>query len=188
MTFPLQLLQQSGFRINQGLSLAIERADENDVRRALANAQQERWQLAIIVLNSRNSDEIYNLVKSYSNGQLGLMTQCVNYQALKRNIRKLDMCKYTFMVRRIEMCLVDVENISQKINGKLGGINGVVNIKSALSRTSREDLFMFFGADVRMQRNRKPYEAIWIHLGHSFDLLEWSSINRSGCWFSRSDQ
>jgi hypothetical protein len=43
---------------------------------------------------------------------------------------------------------LDIENISQKINGKLGGINGVVNIKSALGRSSREDLFMFFGADV----------------------------------------
>ncbi len=43
---------------------------------------------------------------------------------------------------------LDVENISQKINAKLGGINGVVNVKSALSHSSRNDLFMFFGADV----------------------------------------
>jgi hypothetical protein len=43
---------------------------------------------------------------------------------------------------------LDVENISQKINAKLGGINGVINMRSALSRSSREDLFMFFGADV----------------------------------------
>jgi len=41
-----------------------------------------------------------------------------------------------------------VDNIAQKINGKLGGINGAVNIRSALTRSSREDLFMFFGADV----------------------------------------
>jgi hypothetical protein len=47
---------------------------------------------------------------------------------------------------------LDVENISQKINGKLGGINGIVNLKSALSRSSREDLFMFFGADVSHNR------------------------------------
>ena len=31
----------------------------------------------------------------------------------------------------------------------MGGINGVVNLKTALSHTSKEDLFMFFGADVR---------------------------------------
>jgi hypothetical protein len=51
--------------------------------------------------------------------------------------------------------ILDVENMSQKINGKLGGINGVVNIKSALSRSSREDLFMFFGADVSSRQIKK---------------------------------
>jgi hypothetical protein len=30
----------------------------------------------------------------------------------------------------------------------MGCINGVVNLKAALSRPSNEDLFMFFGADV----------------------------------------
>jgi len=44
--------------------------------------------------------------------------------------------------------LLDVQNLSQKINAKLGCINGVVNLKAALSRPSNEDLFMFFGADV----------------------------------------
>jgi eukaryotic translation initiation factor 2C len=128
-----QLLRQTGFIINTEPSLTIENPQENDVQNALSNASEQGWQLAIVILNSFNSDEIYNLVKSYSNGQIGLMTQCVNYQALKRNISKLHMY---------------VENISQKINAKLGGINGVVNIKSALSRSSRDDLFMFFGADV----------------------------------------
>jgi hypothetical protein len=76
--------------------LTIENPQENDVQNALSNASEQGWQLAIVILNSFNSDEIYNLVKSYSNGQIGLMTQCVNYQALKRNISKLHMCKYTF--------------------------------------------------------------------------------------------
>jgi hypothetical protein len=55
---------------------------------------------------------------------------------------------------------LDVENISQKINGKLGGINGVVNIKSALSRSSREDLFMFFGADVSSGQIKKTMQFV----------------------------
>jgi hypothetical protein len=46
------------------------------------------------------------------------------------------------------MICLDVQNLSQKINTKLGGINGIVNLKEALSHSSREDLFMFFGADV----------------------------------------
>jgi hypothetical protein len=68
---------------------------------------------------------------------------------------KLEMCKYTREEIYIRVCvlnILDVENISQKINGKLGGINGIINIKSALSRSSRDDLFMFFGADVSNRR------------------------------------
>ncbi len=44
---------------------------------------------------------------------------------------------------------LDVQNLSQKINAKIGGINGIVNLKEALSHPSDRDLFMFFGADVR---------------------------------------
>jgi hypothetical protein len=44
----------------------------------------------------------------------------------------------------------DVQNLSQKINAKMGCINGVVNLKAALSRPSTDDLFMFFGADVSL--------------------------------------
>jgi hypothetical protein len=46
-----------------------------------------------------------------------------------------------------------MDNLSQKINGKLGGINSVINLKSALSHSSNEDLFMFFGADVSININ-----------------------------------
>jgi hypothetical protein len=42
----------------------------------------------------------------------------------------------------------DIENLSQKINVKLGGINGVINLKAALMHVSNEDLCMFFGANV----------------------------------------
>ncbi|CAF5029492.1 unnamed protein product, partial [Rotaria sp. Silwood1] len=41
----------------------------------------------------------------------------------------------------------DVENLSQKINTKIGGINGIVNLKTALSQISNTDRFMFFGVD-----------------------------------------
>jgi hypothetical protein len=44
-----------------------------------------------------------------------------------------------------------VQNLSQKINAKMGCINGVVNLKSALSRPSNDDVFMFFGADVNIR-------------------------------------
>lgn len=49
----------------------------------------------------------------------------------------------------IRFLYLDLDNLSQKINAKMGGINGVANLKAALRRPSNEDLFMFFGADVR---------------------------------------
>ncbi|CAF1190043.1 unnamed protein product [Rotaria sordida] len=127
------LLRRNGFVINIEPSLTIKNSFEKEINNTLLDASRQRWQLAIVIINSRNSDIVYNCVKKYANTRIGLMTQCVNFQALERNMNKLDMY---------------VENLSQKINGKLGGINGVVNIKSALSHSSREDLFMFFGADV----------------------------------------
>ncbi len=55
-----------------------------------------------------------------------------------------------------------MDNLSQKINGKLGGVNSVINLKSALSRSSNEDLFMFIGADVSMHINSYHFQRLLI--------------------------
>jgi hypothetical protein len=67
--------------------------------------------------------------------------------------------------------ILDVENLSQKINGKLGGINSVINLKLALSRPSKEDLFMFFGADVKLLNKYENVRSTFFHLGNSFNML-----------------
>ncbi|CAF3974965.1 unnamed protein product [Adineta steineri] len=127
------LLERNGFVIHNVPSLIIKGIVDREITETLCNASKQQWQLAIVILNSYDSTRVYELVKRYGNRTIGLMTQCVNFQALKRNISNLRMY---------------VENISQKINGKLGGINGIINLKSALSHSSKDDLFMFFGADV----------------------------------------
>lgn len=75
--------------------MTIKSPADDDIYHALHDASQQRWTLAIIILDSRNanSDRTYSLVKTYGSKDFGLMTQCVDYQALKRNIDKLDMCK-----------------------------------------------------------------------------------------------
>lgn len=65
---------------------------ENDIYQTLTNASRQRWQLAIIVMNSFDCDTLYNRIKKFAHSKLGLMTQCVHYQALRRNIRNLNMC------------------------------------------------------------------------------------------------
>jgi hypothetical protein len=73
--------------------LTIKGTRENEIIETLRNASKQRWQLAIVILNSYDSANVYELVKHSANQNIGLMTQCVNYQALKRNIGNLTMCK-----------------------------------------------------------------------------------------------
>ncbi|CAF3663795.1 unnamed protein product [Adineta steineri] len=129
--FP-NLLRRNGFVIRSELAQIIKTSRKDDIRNGMAEASGNRWQLAIVILNDVPSD-VYDYVKQLGHQRLGLVTQCVDLIALENNLQKLHMY---------------VENISQKINGKLGGINSVVNTKLALSRSTKEDLFMFFGADV----------------------------------------
>ena len=65
---------------------------KDDIEKTLNNASKEGWQLAVVVLNN-TSDDVYDYVKQCGNQRLGLVTQCVSFQALEKNIQKLDMCK-----------------------------------------------------------------------------------------------
>jgi hypothetical protein len=65
---------------------------KDDIEKTLNNASKETWQLAIIVLNN-TSENVYDYVKQCGNQRYGLVTQCVSFQTLERNISKLDMCK-----------------------------------------------------------------------------------------------
>ncbi|CAF1565590.1 unnamed protein product [Adineta ricciae] len=129
--FP-ELLKRKGFVIRSKFDLRLEPDRKQNIERVLTDASQNRWQLAVIILDT-TIDQVYDYVKQLGNQQLGLRTQCIDMNALKKNTNNFSMY---------------VDNLSQKINGKLGGINSFVNTKLALSRSSKEDVFMFFGADV----------------------------------------
>ena len=130
-----------------------------EVETALKTASQQGWQLAVVVLNDV-APQIYECVKQLGNQQLGVVTQCVSFQALERNSGKLRMCKslnFLFCYDDIYRIFLDVQNLSQKINAKLGGINGIVNLKAALSHSANEDRFMFFGADVKLNDTLRSF-------------------------------
>jgi hypothetical protein len=130
-----------------------------EIEAAMKTASSQGWQLAIVVLNDVQPD-VYEYVKQLGNQRLGVVTQCVSFQALERNSGKLRMCKilnFLFIFDDIHLIFSDVQNLSQKINAKLGGINGIVNLKTALRHASNEDVFMFFGADVKPNDMIKSY-------------------------------
>lgn len=84
--------------------------------------------------------------------------------------------------------VADVQNLSQKINAKIGGINGVVNLKAALSHSSKEDLFMFFGADVRS--NKRSLSLVLaqsaVLVGDTHHVFQGSTVHRCRRWLVRS--
>ncbi|CAF4557350.1 unnamed protein product, partial [Rotaria sp. Silwood2] len=126
-----ELLRRKGFIIRPDLKL-VPIIETSNIENSLTEGSEKGWQLAIVILNT-NASQSYNDVKQIGHQKLGLRTQCIDWKTLCINMDKLHMY---------------VENLSQKINVKLGGINSIVCTKLALTRSSQNDLFMFFGADV----------------------------------------
>ncbi|CAF2767340.1 unnamed protein product [Rotaria sp. Silwood2] len=137
------LLQKYGIKINPYLKSIAKPSRKNDVDEAFKTIHSEDWQLAIVILNT--TDPVYNYVKKLGNQKLGLITQCTSFQAIERNSEKLHMY---------------VENLSQKINTKIGGINGIINLKTALNQASNNDRFMFFGVDVTHTTSSKERPSV----------------------------
>jgi hypothetical protein len=63
-----------------------------EIELAIKEAVRQGWQLAVVVLNDVQP-KVYDCVKQWGNQRLGLVTQCVSFQALERNSGKLRMCK-----------------------------------------------------------------------------------------------
>ncbi|CAF1269422.1 unnamed protein product, partial [Didymodactylos carnosus] len=127
-----QLLTCFGIQLRNKPYVASKPATRTEIEKQLLQASEQKWQLTLIILNN-TKEHVYEYIKRLGNQRLGVVTQCASFQAIQRNSGKLRMY---------------VENLSQKINGKLGCINGVVNLKLTLQRPQKEDLFMFMGADV----------------------------------------
>lgn len=128
-----------------------------EIESTLKTATNQGWQIAFVVLNDV-LPQVYDCVKQWGNQRLGLVTQCISFQALQKNSGKLRLCKNFIFIQNIffkQNPFLDVQNLSQKINAKIGGINGVVNVKTALSHSSNDDLFMFFGVDVSFNNRKK---------------------------------
>ncbi|CAF3469030.1 unnamed protein product [Rotaria sp. Silwood1] len=64
------LLERSSFVINTESSSTIKGSLENEINSTLVDVSNQRLQLAIVVLNSYDSNILYNLVKKYANRTL----------------------------------------------------------------------------------------------------------------------
>ncbi|CAF1254023.1 unnamed protein product [Rotaria sordida] len=138
------LLRRYGIGINSNPLTMAKPSRKDEIDKTFSNIKSQGWQLAIVILND-TIPAVYDYVKHLGNQKFGLITQCASFQAIERNSEKLHMY---------------VENLSQKLNAKIGGINGIINLKTALSQASHNDRFMFFGADVTHTTSSKEKPSI----------------------------
>ncbi|CAF0840758.1 unnamed protein product [Adineta ricciae] len=129
-----QAMSKYGIRLN---SSAIEKSDAASPDTILARMNELKTlgcEVIIYILN-QVGDDIYHAIKFFGNIKLGMVTQCTRFDKLQANSesRKMDMY---------------IQNLAQKFNAKLGGINQFVSLMRALtSPSTRSDVFMFFGID-----------------------------------------
>jgi eukaryotic translation initiation factor 2C len=134
-------------------SPAIEKSDAAVPQTILARMNELKIQgcEVIIYILNQVGDDIYHAIKYFGNVKLGIVTQCTRFDRLMSNSdpRKMDMY---------------IQNLVQKFNAKLGGVNQLVSLMRALtSPSARSDVFMFFGIDcthITCSRERPSIAAI----------------------------
>ncbi|CAF0797772.1 unnamed protein product [Didymodactylos carnosus] len=115
----------------------IVNPSRTDLHECLKYLKEQSYEVSLFLLY--NIDEkVYQFIKRASVQLVGVVTQCADFAAIRKNITKLDMYLYNFVC---------------KFNAKLGGINSLVNYKSVLlnsdvNNNAEDDCFMFIGADV----------------------------------------
>jgi len=129
-----QAMSKYGLRFN---SKPIEKSDAAVPQTILARMNELKMQgcEVIIYILNQVGDDIYHAIKFFGNVKLGIVTQCTRFDRLMSNSdpRKMDMY---------------IQNLVQKFNAKLGGVNQLVSLMRALtSPSARSDVFMFFGID-----------------------------------------
>ncbi|CAF1402264.1 unnamed protein product [Adineta steineri] len=132
--FPL-IISQYGIYFNSSPIMNSDPANSETIHNRLQELKEQNCEVVVFILNGVGED-IYKLIKYFGNQKLGIVTQCTDFVAIAKNIRS----------KKLDMYL---QNLVQKFNAKLGGVNGMVSLARALTSSStKDDVFMFFGADV----------------------------------------
>ncbi|CAF1131852.1 unnamed protein product [Rotaria sordida] len=130
----IHVMSKYGIRFN---SKPIEKSDAAVPQIILARMHELKIQGCEIIIYILNQvgDDIYHAIKFFGNIKLGMVTQCTRYERLVSNSDNHKMDMY-------------IQNLAQKFNAKLGGVNQLVSLIHPLMLSSaRSDVFMFFGID-----------------------------------------
>ncbi|CAF1375953.1 unnamed protein product [Rotaria sordida] len=129
------IIKQYGICFQTNPIMFSDPANPQVIHDRLRELKEKNCEVVLIILNGVGED-IYKSIKYSGNQKLGIVTQCTDFVAIAKNIRN----------KKLDMYL---QNLVQKFNAKLGGVNGMVSLARALTSSStKDDIFMFFGADV----------------------------------------
>ncbi|CAF4038008.1 unnamed protein product [Rotaria sp. Silwood2] len=129
------IIRQYGICFQSNPIMSSDPANPQIIHDRLRELKEKNCEVVLFILNGVGEDT-YKLIKYFGNQKLGIVTQCTDFVAISRNIRN----------KKLDMYL---QNLVQKFNAKLGGVNGMVSLARALTSSStKDDIFMFFGADV----------------------------------------
>ncbi|CAF0858888.1 unnamed protein product [Rotaria sp. Silwood1] len=129
------IIKQYGIYFQSNPIMHSDPANPQIIHDRLRELKENNCEVVLFILNGVGEDT-YKSIKYFGNQKLGIVTQCTDFVAIAKNIRN----------KKLDMYL---QNLVQKFNAKLGGINGMVSLARALTSSStRDDVFMFFGADV----------------------------------------
>ncbi|CAF3625397.1 unnamed protein product [Adineta steineri] len=127
------VIERFGINFEPNPIMKSDPAVPQKIHDRLQELKDANCEVVLFILNGVGED-IYKTIKYFGNHKLGIVTQCTDFVAIAKNINKLDMY---------------IQNLVQKFNAKLGGVNGMVSLARALTSSStKDDVFMFFGADV----------------------------------------
>ena len=87
-----KLMQFCGINFKAKPTSLAKPCDDATIQETLLNASKNRWQIAVVILHD-TPDHVYDVVKRCGNQKFGLVTQCIDFAALSKNINKLKMCK-----------------------------------------------------------------------------------------------
>ncbi|CAF1193730.1 unnamed protein product, partial [Rotaria sordida] len=119
------IIKQYGICFQTNPIMFSDPANPQVIHDRLRELKEKNCEVVLIILNGVGED-IYKSIKYSGNQKLGIVTQCTDFVAIAKNIRN----------KKLDMYL---QNLVQKFNAKLGGVNGMVSLARALTSSSTKD-------------------------------------------------
>lgn len=153
----LATVKRSGIKVlKDPIMQNLSRFSIEEIFKLIKEKVREKPQLIVFIINDLN--DCYNKIKSIAELECGYVTQCMKFDKL---VSQMDFKVDPDQVQNDRRLSSYLENVCQKINSKIGGINITTEMKSFSLQSIDAEPVMFFGADVAtVESLGKSYAAV----------------------------